>query len=248
MSGFCSRTRWASVMAWAARSSRCASPSSSTNSSDAPSNLAAAWASATRCSGVPCVPASPFEQTTRCTRRPARASKATMPPQPNSISSGWAPKTKSGPGSELEFGVGFIGSLDRLSTYEVDLGRVRNTQVVLFARARDIVRALHDRLHPFQSGVAGRVDLPFNKRNARAGFINIAPFVEQQFAFDVTGPDNFTLVGHVDIVVVDLACRFPKGRIARAHNADALQESHPLVHLEAEIGDVPGVRLLERLD
>ena len=59
----------------------------------------------------------------------------------------------------MQFGVGFIGSLDRLSTYEVDLGRVRDTQIVLFAGTRDIVRAAHDRLHPFQSGVARRTDL-----------------------------------------------------------------------------------------
>ena len=43
----------------------------------------------------PCVPASPREQTTKCAGRPASVSCAMTPPQPNSMSSGCAPKASS---------------------------------------------------------------------------------------------------------------------------------------------------------
>jgi len=51
-------------------------------------------ASVVRCFGVPRLPASPREQMTKWAERPARVSRTTTPPQPNSTSSGWAPNAR----------------------------------------------------------------------------------------------------------------------------------------------------------
>src|SRR6185436_12817805 len=111
------------------------------NSIVAPSKAEDFFASATRCSGVPCEPASPREQMTKCAERPRRVSFAMTAPQANSMSSGCAPKTRSGARSG-EVGVGFIGAVDGVAIDVSDFGRIFRAQVSLLARARDVVRAV----------------------------------------------------------------------------------------------------------
>ena len=67
--------------------------------------------------------------------RPAYVSRAMTPPQPNSISSGCAPKARSGVGLEGELGVGFIGVFNRVSGEKRDFGSLFLPQVLLFAFA-----------------------------------------------------------------------------------------------------------------
>src|SRR5580700_676457 len=128
------------------------------NSIVAPSRAADFFASAIRCLGVPFVPDSPLEQTTKCTWRLACVSAAAIPPNPNSMSSGCAPKTSAG-GRLGEFRVGFIGSVNNVSIDKIDSRSFFRTKVILLACAGDVVAAIHDRLHPAEAGIAGWTDL-----------------------------------------------------------------------------------------
>src|SRR5579862_6525145 len=91
------------------------------NSTVAPSAAADFFASATRCAGVPCDADSPREQTTKPAARPARVSFAMTPPQPNSMSSGCAPKASNDGSSGRNFGAGFIGTLNGIAVDKRDL-------------------------------------------------------------------------------------------------------------------------------
>src|ERR1019366_6965148 len=144
-----------------------ASPSSRMNSKVAPRAAAALLASAVRLEGDPLLPASPREQTTRCAARPPATSRATIPPQPNSPSSGCAQNARSGAGSRGDLAVGFIGAVDRVPVHEGDLRRILPAEVGLLAGARDVVGAVQNGLHPSQAGVAGGADLGLVKGGGR---------------------------------------------------------------------------------
>src|SRR5208283_3891052 len=103
--------------------------------------------------GVPRVAASPREQIMRWAGRPALVSLAITAPQPNSMSSGWAPKA-SRVGGSGQFDVGFIGSINGVATQESDLGRFRLVEVGLFPRSGDVMSAPDNGLHPAQAGIA----------------------------------------------------------------------------------------------
>src|SRR6185437_8514402 len=121
------------------------------------------------------VPASPYEQIIKCAFRPARVSFAMTPPQPNSMSSGCAPKASNGasapspPAGERvsagrvrgrfglrDFGVGFIGLFNGIAGDKLDFGRVFLAKVGFFAGAGNVMRAMQNRLHPAQPRVARR--------------------------------------------------------------------------------------------
>src|ERR1700690_1369793 len=119
----------ASLRARAAVTSSLASPPSTTNSIVAPRMAAALLASAALCAGVPFVPDSPREQTTKCARRPARVSRAMTAPQPNSMSSGCAPKARSSGALGGDFAEGLIWALDGVAVDIGDPGRVLAAQV-----------------------------------------------------------------------------------------------------------------------
>src|SRR5882672_1531512 len=89
--------------------------------------------------------------------RPARDSPAMTAPQPNSISSGCAPKARSG--GSLEFGPGFIGALDFIASYKSDFRRFVGVKIGSFAKPGNVMRAVDRGLHPAQPGVASGSDL-----------------------------------------------------------------------------------------
>ena len=149
-------------------------------------------------SGVPWVAASPREQTTKCAGRPARVSRATTPPQPNSMSSGCAPKASSGRRLRGGFGVGFIGPVDGVADDVGDLRRVLLAQVVLLAGAGDVMGAVHDRLHPAQPRVARRADLLLGERHVAAEVTNGSPpLCSFKPAVDKPGAHDLAFVGHI---------------------------------------------------
>src|ERR1035437_7041114 len=112
----------------------------------APRSAADFFASATRCLGVPEVPASPREQMTKGAARPARVSRAITPPQPNSMSSGCAPKANRGASLYLDFGIGFIGSVNGIATDKSDFGCFFLVKVSLFAYPGNVMRAVQNGL------------------------------------------------------------------------------------------------------
>src|SRR6185312_13237989 len=162
------------LMACAARISRWLSPSSSRNSIVAPSSAAAFFASAILCLGEPYEPASPREQTTRCALRPACVSRAMTAPQPNSMSSGCAPKARSG----LEFGPGFIGAVDFIARDKSNFRCVFGAKIFPFAETGNVMRAVHQRLHPAQAGIARRRDLFLGDRRRGQRDERIAALVQ----------------------------------------------------------------------
>src|ERR1700751_37479 len=133
------------------------------NSMVAPSNPVDFFASAIRCFGVPFVPDSPPEHTTKCTWRLARVSAATTPPNPNSMSSGCAPKGSSG-GGLGEFRVSFIGSVNDISLDESNFRIFFRTKIILLAGASDVMAIPYDRLHPAEPSIAGWTDLLLSER------------------------------------------------------------------------------------
>ncbi len=98
--------------------------------------------SCSRSWGVPWLADSPREQTIRWARRPSRTSRATTPPQPNSTSSGWAPKAIRAACSGREFDIGFIGPIDGVADDVSDLRRVVLAEVVLLAGTCHVVSAV----------------------------------------------------------------------------------------------------------
>src|ERR1035437_4757113 len=168
----------------------CESPPSSTNSSVAPRSAAAFSASAVRCAGVPLVPASPREPTTKCAECPACVSRAITPPQPNSTSSGCAPKASNSRLSGGDFSVGFIGAVDRIAVHKHNVRRIGLVQVGLFPRAADVVRAMHDRLHPAQACVARRAHLLLGKIGRRQREVAVAALVQLQCTVKPARADN----------------------------------------------------------
>src|SRR4051794_21980244 len=163
------------------------------------------------------------------------------PPQPNSTSSGWEPKARSGDGSGRGFDIGLIRPLDGVADDVVDLGRVFLPKVILFAGTRHIVRAPDHRLHPAQAGVARRADLFAGVRYVGEVHVLVTPLVQPRPALDQPGPHDLALVRQVDVEVFDVAGRPAEGWIARAGHADALEQAHLAVHVQAEIGDVIGL-------
>src|SRR5271156_4610038 len=104
---------------------------------------------------------------TKCTLRPAFVSFAMTPPQPNSMSSGCAPKASNGASSVFDFSVGFIGSVNGVAVDKRDFRSFLRAKIILFARASNVMSATHDGLHPAQPRVARGTDLLFCKISQR---------------------------------------------------------------------------------
>ena len=98
--------------------------------------------------------------------------------------------------------------------------------------------AMHHRLHPAQPRVARRTDLLLGERSQRQRHEGISAFVQFQSAIDKAGADNFTFVRHIHKKFRNVAGRSAKIRIARTHDADAIEQAHPPIHLQTEIRDV----------
>src|SRR6185437_7122585 len=96
---------------------------------------------------------------TRCALRPDCVSRAMTPPQPNSMSSGCAPKASRG----LEFGPGFIGAFDFIAGDKSDFRRFVAAKIGPFATPGNVMRATDDRLHPAHPGVPRGRDLFLRK-------------------------------------------------------------------------------------
>src|SRR5579862_3442699 len=224
MPGRSRRMMPASLMAWAVRTSRCASPSSSMNSSLAPNSTADRLASMTRCAGEPCDAASPREQITKCAARPARVSFAMTPPHPNSMSSGCAPNASNG--ASLDFGVGFIGTFNGVAVDKRDLRRFFRTKIGRFPGAGNVMRAMHDRLHPAQPGVARRADLFLAKSRRRQCDVGIAAFVELERTVGEPRTDNFAFVWNIHEKFRHVARRAASGGIAGTHDPDTFEQTH----------------------
>src|SRR6185312_9345640 len=114
------------------------SPQSRKSMAFAPRAAAAASASACRPSGVPRVPRSPRVRWRIPTDRPSLARRASVPPQPSSTSSGWAPIA-----STSSF---IVSSLQRTSrTSWHDHLQVRGVQLHLRPQALGELRAIFSR-------------------------------------------------------------------------------------------------------
>src|ERR1700751_1949128 len=101
---------------------------------------------------------------TKCTLRPACVSLAMTPPQPNSMSSGCAAKASNGSNSG-DFSVGFIGSVDGVQVDKIYFRSFLRVKIILFARAKNVMAAIHHRLHPAKPGIARRADLLLAERS-----------------------------------------------------------------------------------
>src|SRR5438477_3774678 len=222
-------------MACAARTSRWESPSSGTNSIVAPSSAAARSASVTRCSGWPCVAASPREHTTKCAARPARVSCAITPPQPNSMSSGCAPKASTGGGSGREFGIGFIGSIDLVPADKGELRRFLLTKIGLFARAGHVMGASQNRLHPAEPSVPRGADLLLGEGGRREDHEGIAARVQSELVVMNARADDLAFVWHVHEEVADLDRAAPQRRVAGARDVNSVEQPHAAIHLQTEV-------------
>ena len=66
-----------------------------------------------------------------------------------------------------EFGVGFIGTVNGVAVDKSDFRRFLLAKIGLFARAGNVMRAMHDRLHPAQPRVARRADLLLGESGRR---------------------------------------------------------------------------------
>src|ERR1035437_5327740 len=218
------------------------------NSTVAPSSAADFFASATRCLGVPEVPASPREQMTKCAARPARVSRAITPPQPNSMSSGCAPKASSSASLVFDFSVGFIGSVNDITADKSDFRRVFPAKIGLFARPGNVMRAAHHRLHPTQSRVTRGTDLLFGETSHRQSHEGIAALVQLQCAVSKSGANNFTIVRNVHEKLRHVAGGFAKSRIARTRHANAIKQSHAALHLQTKVSDGGGVHSFEKIN
>src|SRR5580692_5638133 len=217
------------------------------NSTVAPSSPAAFFASATRCSGEPCVPASPREQTTKCTLRPLSVSLAITPPQPNSMSSGCAPKASNGPRSG-KFSIGFIESVNGVTMDKFDFRILLRMEIFLFAHAVNIMAAIHNRLHPGQPRIAGGTDLHLGESSLRQRDEGISASVQFQCSIDKTGTDYFAFVGNVHKKLPDATCPLTKARGTRAHDANMIEQAHMAIHLKTKVRHVRGGRYAENFD
>src|ERR1700693_2084621 len=217
------------------------------NSIVAPSSPADFFASAIRFLGVPWVPASPREQTTKCTLRPACVSLAITPPQPNSMSSGCAPKASKGASSE-EFSVGFIGSVNGVTADEMDFRSFLGAKIILFARARNVMAAMHHGLHPAQPRIARWTDLLLGERSLRQRHERISAFVQFQSAIHKTGTDNFTFVRNVHKKFRNVASRLTKIRGTRTHDTNRIEQAHTTIDLQTKVRDVRRGRDSEKFE
>ena len=66
----------------------------------------------------------------------------------------------------------------------------------------------------------------------------IAAFVQLEPAVKTAGADDFAGMRDVGEILADLAGGAADGRVARADDANTLEQAHCAVHLEAEVGNV----------
>src|SRR5262249_46189306 len=125
---------------------------------------------------------------------------------------------------------------------------VLQVQVVLLAGAGDVVRAPQDGLHPSETRVARGTDLRLLEVGRRDGDEGLAALVQQQRPILDAGADDLALVRNVNEEVAHLARAPSDHGVARPDDLDAVQPSHPAVHLEAEVRYRLGRRLPKQVD
>src|SRR5258706_1072632 len=152
--------------------------------------------------------------------------------------------------SARELSERFIPALDVLAPDVRDLRGVLRPKIRLLARARHVVRAVDDGLHPPQPRVPGRADLllPEGGGRRRQRDERIAALVQVEHAVAgagshelALGPDVHEEVGHVARAATYL-------RIARAHDVHAVEQAHSAVHVETEVGHRLRRGLAEQVD
>src|SRR5664280_1326725 len=147
-----------------------------------------------------------------------------MPPQPNSMSSGCAPKA-SNEALAGDFGVRFIGAVDRVSVDISNFRRVFGPKIGLFAKPGNIMRAVQHRLHPAKPRVARGADLFFPKGARRKRDVCIPSLMKPQGAIEKTGPHDFTIMARLDEIFGNIACRAAQGGIARPRDSNAFEQA-----------------------
>src|SRR5690606_17630126 len=93
--------------------------------------------------------------------------------------------------------------------------------------------------------VARGADLDGGPRGRRQVDVVISTVVQLKAVRARSCADDFALVRNIDKKVVDRTRGLTHGRIARSDNTDAVEQSHGLVHREAEVGDGRRLDLLE---
>ena len=72
--------------------------------------------------------------------------------------------------------------------------------------------------------------------------------MQHQSAIHQSRANNFILVGHIDKKFRNVARRSSQRRIAGAHDANAFEQTHPAIRLEAKIRDVRRGSFFENID
>src|SRR2546427_9304683 len=152
--------------------------------------------------------------------------------------------------SARQLGECFIPSLDVLPSHVRDLRGVLRPKIRLLARTRHVVRAVDHRLHPPEPRVPRRADLllPEAGGRRRQRDERIAALVQVQPAVARACSHDLALVRHVYEEVVHVARAAPHLRIARGHDLHAVEQAHPAVHLETEVGHRLRRHLAEQID
>src|ERR1043166_4598331 len=126
--------------------------------------------------------------------------------------------------------------------------RVRFAEILALARSSHVMGASNDRLHPAQSRIARRADLRcviFLEWNLR---LAIRALVQQQLSVPVSSTNNFALPTNVYEVVVHRNSPLPEREITRALDANSSQQSHPSIHVVAELSDTRGLDCFKVID
>src|SRR4051794_22764857 len=108
--------------------------------------------------------------------------------------------------------------------------------------------ALNDGLHPTEPRVARRADLAGVEGLRRQVDIFVAAFVQKKFAVPMPGPNGLAFPGNVHEEIFDGGGAFSKLRVARAFEANSLQQSEAAVHVPAKVSGRRGFHRLEMFD
>src|SRR5687768_6816797 len=109
------------------------------------------------------------------------------------MSSGCAPKASKGISSAWDVGIGIIGTVDEIAIHVSNFRRFLARQISLLARARNVVRAMQDGLHPAQPRITRGTDLFLREIHGRQSLVGIAAFVQLQFTIHKTRSHDFSL-------------------------------------------------------
>src|SRR5450631_4062057 len=150
------------------------------------------------------------------------------PPQPNSMSSGCAPKASNGAELFFDFSPSLIGSFNGVSFNKGYFGRVFPAKVGFFSGTGNVMRAMNHRLHPAQPRVARRANVHFSKSCLRQRNKGISAFMQFQSSIYKTSANNLTFVRNIHKKIWNIAGRSPQSRITRTHHANAIKQTHVL--------------------